>query len=109
MRVGALQQGSSRDRAIAMIRDIEKEHGYQDQRFRIEHPQHVAQENFQRFTRLHVIASMQSYHAIDDGRGVLEVPRPRLTLQMDRSRLRQVLQPLTRCCDSRLRWSGQRD
>ena len=60
------------DRAISMIldifADIEKEHGYHDQRFAIEHAQHMAQKDFERFAKLHVIASMQPYHAIDDGR-----------------------------------------
>jgi predicted amidohydrolase YtcJ len=60
------------DRAISMMldifADIEKEHGYHDQRFAIEHAQHMAQKDFERFANLHVIASMQPYHAIDDGR-----------------------------------------
>jgi predicted amidohydrolase YtcJ len=60
------------DRAISMIldifSDIEKEHGYHDQRFAIEHAQHMAKKDFERFAKLHVIASMQPYHAIDDGR-----------------------------------------
>ena len=60
------------DRAISMMldifADIEKEHGYHDQRFAIEHAQHTAQKDFERFAKLHVIASMQPYHAIDDGR-----------------------------------------
>src|SRR6476661_3067878 len=60
------------DRAISMIldifSDIEKEHGYHDQRFAIEHAQHMARKDFERFAKLHVIASMQPYHAIDDGR-----------------------------------------
>jgi predicted amidohydrolase YtcJ len=60
------------DRAISMMldifADIEKEHGYHDQRFAIEHVQHMAQKDFERFAKLHVIASMQPYHAIDDGR-----------------------------------------
>jgi predicted amidohydrolase YtcJ len=60
------------DRAISMMLDIfaeiEKEHGYHDQRFTIEHAQHTAQKDFERFAKLHVIASMQPYHAIDDGR-----------------------------------------
>lgn len=37
-------------------------------RFRIEHAQHVRPEDFARFAKLGVIASMQPYHAIDDGR-----------------------------------------
>jgi hypothetical protein len=60
------------DRAISMtldiFSDIEKEHGYHDQRFTIEHAQHMADKDFERFSALHVIASMQPYHAIDDGR-----------------------------------------
>ena len=60
------------DRAISMMldifADIEKVHGYHDQRFTIEHAQHMAQKDFARFGSLHVIASMQPYHAIDDGR-----------------------------------------
>src|SRR5215216_1453641 len=60
------------DRAISMMldifADIEKEHGYHDQRFAIEHAQHTAKKDFERFAKLHVIASMQPYHAIDDGR-----------------------------------------
>jgi hypothetical protein len=60
------------DRAISMMLDIfgdiEKEHGYHDQRFTIEHAQHMAQKDFERFAELHVVASMQPYHAIDDGR-----------------------------------------
>jgi len=62
------------DRAISMIldmfADIEKANGYHDQRMTIEHAQHVAPKDFERFARLHVIASMQPYHAIDDGRWV---------------------------------------
>jgi predicted amidohydrolase YtcJ len=60
------------DRAISMIldifSDIEKKHGYHDQRFTIEHAQHMAEKDFERFAKLHVIASTQPYHAIDDGR-----------------------------------------
>jgi predicted amidohydrolase YtcJ len=60
------------DRGISMtldiFSDIEKEHGYHHQRFTIEHAQHMAEKDFERFAALHVIASMQPYHAIDDGR-----------------------------------------
>jgi predicted amidohydrolase YtcJ len=48
--------------------DIVKEHGPADRRFRIEHAQHMAAKDFDRFAQLSVIASMQPYHAIDDGR-----------------------------------------
>jgi predicted amidohydrolase YtcJ len=62
------------DRAISMILDIfeaiERADGYHDQRMTIEHAQHVAPKDFERFAKLHVIASMQPSHAIDDGRWV---------------------------------------
>jgi predicted amidohydrolase YtcJ len=41
--------------------------GKRDRRFRIEHAQHLSQEDIPRFKQLGVIASMQPYHAIDDG------------------------------------------
>jgi predicted amidohydrolase YtcJ len=37
-------------------------------RFRIEHAQHIRPGDFEKFAKLGVIASMQPYHAIDDGR-----------------------------------------
>lgn len=37
-------------------------------RWRIEHAQHIHPDDFEKFARLGVIASMQPYHAIDDGR-----------------------------------------
>lgn len=42
--------------------------GSKDRRFRIEHAQHLDQNDISRFSDLNVIASMQPYHAIDDGR-----------------------------------------
>lgn len=39
-----------------------------DRRWRIEHAQHLRPEDFARFAQLGVIASVQPYHAIDDGR-----------------------------------------
>jgi len=39
-----------------------------DRRFRIEHAQHIRPSDFKRFAELGVIASVQPYHAIDDGR-----------------------------------------
>ena len=44
------------------------ENGARDRRFRIEHAQHLAPADIPRFAQLGVIASMQPYHAIDDGR-----------------------------------------
>ena len=60
------------DQAISIILDLYSElikaHGEDDRRLRIEHAQHMAAKDFDRFAQLHVIASMQPYHAIDDGR-----------------------------------------
>src|SRR5437667_6508022 len=60
------------DAGISAILDIyteiEKAHGGRDRRWRIEHAQHMAAKDFDRFAQLKVIASMQPYHAIDDGR-----------------------------------------
>ena len=47
---------------------IEKENGKRDRRFRIEHAQHLLPSDIARFAQLGVIASMQPYHAADDGR-----------------------------------------
>ena len=68
------------DRAIRMQLDIyarvEKEDGPRDRRFRIEHAQHPTFADIARFAPLGVIASMQPYHAIDDGRWVEKVIGP---------------------------------
>ena len=42
--------------------------GHQNRRFRIEHAQHLNAALIKRFADARVIASMQPYHAIDDGR-----------------------------------------
>jgi predicted amidohydrolase YtcJ len=47
---------------------LEHEHGRRDRRLRIEHAQHLLPGDIPRFGQLHVIASMQPYHCIDDGR-----------------------------------------
>ncbi|MEJ2583645.1 MAG: amidohydrolase [Robiginitalea sp.] len=60
------------DDAISFVLDSFKkaiaQNGPRDRRFRIEHAQHIAQEDLHRFAELGVIPSMQPYHAIDDGR-----------------------------------------
>jgi predicted amidohydrolase YtcJ len=53
---------------LDLYSDVVKAHGETDRRFRIEHAQHMAAKDFDRFAQLHVIASVQPYHAIDDGR-----------------------------------------
>jgi predicted amidohydrolase YtcJ len=60
------------DQAISMIldlyTDVVKAHHGAERRMRIEHAQHMAAKDFARFAQLDVIASVQPYHAIDDGR-----------------------------------------
>ena len=59
------------DRAVANLLDIYGRLGGNhpaERRFRIEHAQHVRPEDFARFGKLGIVASMQPYHAIDDGR-----------------------------------------
>jgi predicted amidohydrolase YtcJ len=60
------------DRAIRLQLDIyervAQQHGPRDRRFRIEHAQHIDPHDLPRFGKLGVIASMQPYHCIDDGR-----------------------------------------
>ncbi|MCX7753014.1 MAG: amidohydrolase [Blastocatellia bacterium] len=60
------------DKANALLLDIFeeviRENGPRDRRFRIEHAQHLRPQDIPRMARLGVIASMQPYHAIDDGR-----------------------------------------
>ncbi len=53
---------------LDLYSDVVKAHREGDRRFRIEHAQHMAAKDFERFAQLHVIASVQPYHAIDDGR-----------------------------------------
>lgn len=60
------------DRANATVFDnfskAEQANGIRDRRFRIEHAQHLRQEDIKRFGAQKVIASMQPFHIIDDGR-----------------------------------------
>jgi len=60
------------ERANGVLLDIfdsvAKAHGPRDRRFRVEHAQHLRRGDIARLARSGVIASMQPYHAIDDGR-----------------------------------------
>lgn len=68
------------DRAINTLLNIYErvatENGDRDRRFRIEHSQHIAPADIPRYGKLKVIASMQPYHAIDDGRWAEEYIGP---------------------------------
>lgn len=52
----------------AVLSIFESRPGCRARRFRIEHAQHLNPELIQRFAKSGVIASMQPYHAVDDGR-----------------------------------------
>jgi len=60
------------DRAVALLlglyEEVAAENGPRDRRFRIEHAQHLRRQDVPRFARLGVVASVQPYHAADDGR-----------------------------------------
>lgn len=60
------------DEANAKLLDIftqvDEQNGKRDRRFRIEHAQHLRREDYARFAKSSVIASMQPYHVVDDGK-----------------------------------------
>lgn len=53
---------------LRIYEDAIKINGPRDRRFRIEHAQHLRPEDIPRFKELGVVASLQPYHIIDDGR-----------------------------------------
>jgi len=56
------------DTILTIFEEVAQENGNKDRRFRIEHAQHLRAQDIKRFAQDKVIASMQPYHAIDDGR-----------------------------------------
>jgi predicted amidohydrolase YtcJ len=56
------------DLTLDMFAAIARKNGPRDRRSRIEHAQHINEGSIARFRKQGVIASMQPYHAIDDGR-----------------------------------------
>jgi predicted amidohydrolase YtcJ len=72
------------DRAIRDLLDIyldvSDKNGARDRRFRIEHAQHIHPQDIPRFAVQDIIASMQPYHAIDDGRWAEDVIGPERAL-----------------------------
>jgi len=58
------------------FKTIASENGEKDRRFRIEHAQHISPSDIARFSELDVIACMQPYHAIDDGRWAEKIIGP---------------------------------
>lgn len=56
------------DDVLDIYEAVAAANGPKDRRFRIEHAQHLRPSSIPRFARQKVIASVQPYHAIDDGR-----------------------------------------
>ena len=56
------------DAILSIFERVGKSAGARDRRFRIEHAQHIRAQDIPRFGRAQVVASMQPYHCIDDGR-----------------------------------------
>ncbi|MCI0516675.1 MAG: amidohydrolase [Woeseiaceae bacterium] len=65
--VHAIGDSAIRD-LLDIFLDVAESNGERDRRFRIEHAQHIHPDDLPRFAAQGVIASMQPYHAIDDGR-----------------------------------------
>jgi len=55
-------------RILEIYKQVTGKNGQRDRRFRIEHAQHLRASEIPRFGKEKVIASMQPYHAADDGR-----------------------------------------
>lgn len=55
-------------RLLDIFAQVEAQNGQRDRRFRIEHAQHLRREDYARFAKSSVIASMQPYHVVDDGK-----------------------------------------
>jgi len=56
------------DFILSIYEEAETKTPNKDHRFRVEHAQHLTPMAIQKFATLHVIPSMQPYHAIDDGK-----------------------------------------
>lgn len=56
------------DEVLKIFEQIAADSAARDRRFRIEHAQHLNENLIRRFASNKVVASMQPYHAIDDGR-----------------------------------------
>ena len=73
--VHAIGDSAIRD-LLDIFLDVALANGEKDRRFRMEHAQHIHPDDVERFAIQGVIASMQPYHAIDDGRWAEKVIGP---------------------------------
>jgi len=60
------------DNVLDLYAQVATANGRRDRRFRIEHAQHLEPSSIPRFAVQKVIASVQPYHAIDDGRWAIQ-------------------------------------
>jgi len=56
------------DTVISAFERVARENGSRDRRFRVEHAQHLRIADIKRFGAAKIVASMQPFHLIDDGR-----------------------------------------
>ena len=75
LKVHAIGDKAIRD-LLDIFLDAVEANGPRDRRFAIEHAQHPHPDDIERFAVQNVIASMQPYHAIDDGRWAERVIGP---------------------------------
>ena len=73
--VHAIGDSAIRD-LLDIFLDAAVANGPRDRRFRMEHAQHIHPDDLPRFAAQDIIASMQPYHAIDDGRWAERVIGP---------------------------------
>jgi len=73
--VHAIGDSAIRD-LLDIFLDATEANGPRDRRFRMEHAQHIHPDDLLRFAAQDIIASMQPYHAIDDGRWAERVIGP---------------------------------
>lgn len=60
------------DDVLDLMDELNRQNGRRDRRFRIEHAQHLSPDAIKRLGRHQAIASVQPYHAIDDGRWAVQ-------------------------------------
>lgn len=60
------------DTVLDLMAEVARTNGACDRRFRIEHAQSLSKAALPRFAKQNVIASVQPYHAIDDGRWAIK-------------------------------------
>lgn len=60
------------DEALDIFAAAAAKNGPRDRRFRVEHAQHLSAAAIPRFAKQQVVAAMQPYHSIDDGRWAIQ-------------------------------------